>query len=114
MAKWAGKVGYGIEVRVKPGVTETKIIERNYTGDVERTSRRYQTDNNMNNDLDVSNEISLVADPFAYENFVNIKYVTWLGQRWRVSNINVQYPRLSLSIGGIYNGPTAEETSTSG
>ena len=114
MTKWAGKVGYGIEVRVKPGVTETQIIERNYTGDVERVSRRYQTDNNMNNDLDISNEISIVADPFAYENFVNIKYVTWLGQRWRVSNINVQYPRLSLSIGGIYNGPTAEETSTSG
>lgn len=114
MTKWAGNVGYGIEVRVKPGVTETQIIERNYTGDVERVSRRYQTDNNMNNDLDISNEISIVADPFAYENFVNIKYVTWLGQRWRVSNINVQYPRLSLSIGGIYNGPTAEETSTSG
>ena len=114
MTKWAGKVGYGIEVRVKPGVTETQIIERNYTGDVERVSRRYQTDNNMNNDLDISNEISLVADPFAYENFVNIKYVTWLGQRWRVSNATIQYPRLSLSIGGIYNGPTAEETSTSG
>lgn len=109
MTKWAGKVGYGIEVRVKPGVTETQIIERNYTGDVERVSRRYQTDNNMNNDLDISNEISLVADPFAYENFVNIKYVTWLGQRWRVSNVSIQHPRLSLSIGGIYNGPTAEE-----
>jgi len=39
-----------------------------------------------------------------------IRYVTWMGTKWRVANIDVNYPRLNLSIGDVYNddsGPAA-------
>lgn len=110
MTKWYGKIGFESTVEDTPGVWVEKIEERPYFGDVLRNFRRWQNGEYLNDDLNVSNQISVVADPFAYQNFHSIRYVEFMGARWKVSSVEVQYPRLILEVGGVYN---AQPTGTS-
>lgn len=104
MAKWYGKIGYANLEETAPGVWEEQITERSYFGDVIRNNRKLQSSEHLNDDINVSNEISIVADPYAIDNFHSMRYIEFMGTRWKVSNIDVQYPRLILSLGGVYNG----------
>ena len=104
MAKFYGSIGYGETKETRPGVWEEVLTEREYFGDVLQFNRRLESGENLNDDLNVNNKISIVADPFACENFHAMRYVTWAGARWKVTNVEVQYPRLILTIGGVYNG----------
>lgn len=103
MGKFYGAIGYASNVEISPGVWDDVITVRNYSGDVIRNTRQYQSSDTINDNLNISNEISIVADPFAYENFHSMKYVEFMGAKWKISNVEVQYPRLILTIGGVYN-----------
>lgn len=105
MARFYGKVGYGTSVNQGNGIFEDVIIEREYFGDVVRNTRRLQNEEKVNNDLSVGNSISIVADPYANDHFFAIRYVEWAGALWKVSEVEVQIPRLILRLGGVYNGP---------
>lgn len=102
--KWFGTIGYAETVETKPGIWEEKITEREYFGDLIRNSRRIQSTDKVNSDLDISNEISIVSDPYAYENFHSMRYAEFMGAKWKITNVEVQYPRLTLTLGGVYNG----------
>lgn len=104
MAKFYGLIGYAETSETSPGVWTEVITERSYYGDVIKNSRRWQAGENLNDDLTINNQISIVADPFAYQNFHAIKYIKWMGASWKITNIDVQSPRLILTIGGVYNG----------
>ena len=104
MGKWYGAIGYAATIEARPGVSKQKITERSYYGDFIRNIRRLQDAGKVNDDLNVSNEISIIADPFAYQNFHTMRYVTYMGVKWKISSVEVQYPRLILTIGGVYNG----------
>lgn len=104
MAKFYGPIGYAETEETSPGVWTEVVTERNYYGDITRNSRTIQNGENLNDDLNVSNVVSIVADAFAYQNFHKIRYVRWMGADWKISNVEVQHPRLILSIGGVYNG----------
>lgn len=104
MAKWYGLIGYAENVETTPGVWEEQITERPYYGDVVRNTRRLQNSDSVNDNIDVSNEISIVADPFANQNFHAMRYIEFMGARWKITSVEVQYPRLRLTIGGVYNG----------
>lgn len=104
MNKFYGKIGYAISEETVPGVWVERIVERSYYGDVIRNIRRLQSSENLNDDINVSNEISIVVDAFANQNFHSMRYVEYMGTKWKVSSIEVKYPRLILSIGGVYNG----------
>lgn len=104
MAKFFGKIGYAETVETTPGVWEEKITEREYFGDLIRNTRSLQSGEQLNDNINISNEISIVADPFAYENFHSMRYVEFMNAKWKVSSVEVQYPRLILSVGGLYNG----------
>lgn len=106
MSKFYGKIGYTEYVKTSPDVWKEKITERPYYGDVIRNTRRLENGEWLNDDVNVNNTISVVADAYLLENFFNIRYVEWMGARWKVSNIEVQRPRLVLTIGGLYNGTT--------
>lgn len=110
MAKFYGPVGYAETVETAPGVKEEQITERMYYGDLIRNTRRLETADKLNNDINIANEISIVADPFARNNFHKMRYVGYMGSLWKVTTVEVQYPRLILTIGGVYNG---KKTSTS-
>lgn len=104
MAKWDGKVGYVTTEKNDLGVWEPKVTELPYFGDIlSNTSRRSEA-GKVNDELNVANRISIVADPFAYGNFSTIKYVEFMGSLWEVSAAEVQYPRIILTIGGVYSG----------
>jgi hypothetical protein len=103
MAKFFGVIGYGITGERAPGVYEDYIIDKNYFGDILQFSKRNENGSGLNDNIVVNNKISIVADAFAYENFINIKYVSWLGVKWKVTNVEVQHPRLFLTVGGVYN-----------
>ena len=105
MAKWFGKIGFAEMVETVPGVWEEKITERSYYGDVGRNTRRLQTADQLNDDINVANEISIVADPFANQNFHMMRYVEFMGAKWKIGDVEVRYPRLVLRVGGVYNGP---------
>lgn len=108
MARFHGKVGYGVPVEESPGVFVDAITEREYFGDVFRNTRQLNGGENLNPDLTVANTISVVVDAYAREHFFNIRYVEWSGELWIVTAVEVQAPRLVLSLGEVYNGPTAE------
>lgn len=106
MAKFYGKVGYAetVETPVGSGIWKETIVERPYYGDLIRNNRRLQFANQVNDDINVSNEISILADPYANQNFHAMRYVEFMGAKWKISSVEVQYPRLILSVGGVYNG----------
>ena len=104
MAKYFGKIGFAETTETIPGVWSDQIIERSYSGDVLKNTQRWEKGDGINDDLNIKNTISIVSDVYANDNFYSIKYVTWRGVKWKVTEIEVQHPRLILSIGGIYNG----------
>jgi hypothetical protein len=104
MAKYHGKVGYAELNETAPGVWSETIIEREYNGDLLQNSRRLQTTDQVNSDLTISNRISIVADPFAITHFHTMRYAEYAGVKWTVTNAEVAYPRLVLTLGGVYNG----------
>jgi hypothetical protein len=103
MAKFYGVIGYIKTVEVEPGIWEEQTIEHNYYGDITRPISRFQPSGGVNDDINVSNNISIVADPFANENFQYMRYVVLMGAKWKITNIEIQFPRLLLTVGGVYN-----------
>lgn len=104
MAKFYGVIGYAITEETKPDVWVEKMITRKYTGDLNRNYRRLDSSSKVNDDVNISNEVSIVADPFAYQNFHAMRYLEYMGSKWKVTGVEVQFPRLILTIGGLYNG----------
>lgn len=108
MAKFYGEIGYGesVESSEESGVWVDIVNEVSYFGDVIRNTRNMDTTENLNPDISVGNSISIVADQYAIEHFFAIRYIRWAGTLWTVTKVEVQSPRLVLSLGSVYNGPT--------
>lgn len=105
MARFYGPIGYAKPVEASPGDWVDEITERKYYGDVLRnTSRWASTPDSTNDNLNVNVQISIVADPYAEQNFSTIKYVEFMGTKWKVTDATPQYPRIILTLGGVYNG----------
>ncbi len=104
MAKWYGKIGYAVTAEVEPGCWENAIVERSYFGDLTRDRYKRQSSDKVNDDITLSNMLSIIADPWAYQNCSTIAYVEIAGAKWKVTDVEIQSPRLILSIGGVYNG----------
>ena len=105
MAKFYGKLGFVSYEKRRPGVySEVGIENRFYSGDVIRNARRWENGESINDDLTISNSISIIADPYAYDHLSAIRYVEWMGTKWKVSSFEIQRPRLILQLGGVYNG----------
>lgn len=103
MAKFYGNIGYMQTVEEEPGIWVEDIVEREYYGDYMRNSSSFQQSGQVNDNISMSNSISIVADPYAHENFQHMRYVVINDQKWKITNIEVQYPRLILTVGGVYN-----------
>lgn len=104
MAKFAGLVGYVTQEETVPGVWTPVEEERFMKGDIYTQSSRYQSGDKVNEDIALSNRISLVGDAFAFDNYYAIRWIIMGGQKWEVTTVEVKRPRLELNVGGIYNG----------
>lgn len=108
MAKYHGKIGF-VTIKEQPlGVDIEEATEREYFGDVQKRSRKWETGESVNDNLNVNVQISIVADSYLRENCFAVRYICWMGARWKVTSVEPTYPRLTLTIGGVYNGPTPE------
>lgn len=110
MAKWYGAVGFATTVETRPGYYEEQMIKGNYYGDLLSNFRNLQNSGKVNDDVDIANKISMIADPFANYNFHAIRYAEFMGTNWKVTNVEVQYPRLILTLGGVYHGDTGKSS----
>lgn len=108
MAKFFGKLGFMETTETSPGVWEEIITERCYYGDILQITRRWTPDSDKENDnVSVDNKFSIIVDGFAYEHLHSLRYIEWFGTKWKVKTIEVEYPRLTVYIGGVYNGDDA-------
>ena len=103
MPKFYGKIGFATSLETEPGIWEEIIVERSYPGELIRNVRRIESPNKINSDLNISNQISILADPYVNDNMQRIRYAEFMGSKWKVETVEVQYPRLVLSLGGVYN-----------
>ena len=105
MARWHGDIGFATTVETRPGVYVEEITVRHYSGDLIRNTRKLQSSSQVNDDINIANEFSIVAAPYANQNLYSMRYVTFMGTKWKITSVDAsQYPRLTLSVGGIYNG----------
>ena len=103
MPKFYGKIGFAEMAETKPGVWEEIIVERNYYSEVTRNTRKLVASSHLNDNVSVNNEISIIADPYAKQNFHSMRYAEFLGTIWEITSIEEHFPRLILSLGGVYN-----------
>lgn len=107
MAKFYGTIGFSEQVEEAPGVWIDKITVQSYYGDLIRNTRKLQSRDQLNDNIDIANDISIIADPYAVENFHKMRYVEFMGTKWKITSVEVQYPRLILTVGGVWNGESA-------
>ena len=104
MAKFRGIVGFSDSVEKEPGIHVENIIRKTYSGDILRRNRRLESSGNINDNINISNEISIVADAYALHHFYAIRYVEFEGAKWKVSSVDATMrPRLVMTLGGLYN-----------
>ena len=109
MAKFCGPIGYGVRVETRPGVWRDTIQEHVSYGDIDRAASNWAaSSDSTNDDLNINIQISIVSDPFTRDNLHSMKYVRFMGGYWKITKVEPRHPRLILTIGGVYNGPTAQ------
>jgi len=104
MARYSGKIGYAIGSETSPGIWESQITECDCKGDIITARRSNQQGENVNDNIVLNSTFSVLGDAFSYDNFLFIKYITFMGVKWRVTAVEVVRPRLLLTVGGVYNG----------
>lgn len=105
MPKFCGKIGLFMQEETAPGVWDDRIIEKKCYGETVRDNRRFQNHSQQNDDITTSNSFSIVADREAYTYFHSIKYIEYMGVKWKVEAVDGSNPpRLTLDVGGVYNG----------
>ncbi len=96
-------IGYVQTVEKAPGVWVEESIEKPYYGELTRLSGNLDGNSTVVSNINLANEISIVADPFANENITSMRYVVFKGMKWKIKSVEVSYPRLILKTGGIYH-----------
>lgn len=109
--RFSGTVGYAEQAETIPGVWTDVITEYHYSGDVIRNNRHLGSPTLeppvTQGELALENSFSILADAHAYANFMNMRYISWEGTNWKITNIEVRRPRLILTVGGQWDGNTA-------
>lgn len=103
MAKYYGKIGFAETVETEPGVWQEQIIERDYYGDLIRNNRRYDNSQYLNDNVNINNQFSVLADEYANSHIGSMRYLWYMGQKWKINSASIEYPRITLEVGGLYN-----------
>lgn len=111
MAKFYGPIGFAETVEDPPdsGIAVSRIVERVYSGDIMRRNVTNETQAVVNPSLNINNEISIVIDNYILNNTHNMRYIGYLGTRWELRTISIDYPRMTITLGGLYNGPSPDD-----
>lgn len=106
MAKFCGYIGFETPKELRPGVWSSDIVEHKYYGDITRNNRKWENGTDVNDDLNISNVFSVLADSFCKKNLGCMKYLVYMGTKWKIKSVDIQLPRLNITVGGVYHdGP---------
>lgn len=105
MARFVGTVGFAMIEETRPSIYEEVYRERLYKGDLIRKSRQWSPSEHLNDDIQIANDISIIADSFAVMNLGVMRYVHWMDQYFEISSaaIDNDRHRITLSLGGVFN-----------
>lgn len=106
MSRFEALVGYESPGEMVNHVYQAVVVERDYTGEELQVLRSLIDSGKVNSDISLLNRYSIWADAYALEHYSWIKYLVKDEVRWTVTSVEVQRPRLILSLGGVYNGPS--------
>lgn len=105
MTRFCGKIGFSVTVETEPGVwADDQTVPRQYYGDITRIGRRWEKGEGLNDDLIVNNYISVIADEFMTQNLESMKWVEISGSKWKIASVELEYPRVKITLGGVWNG----------
>ena len=102
MAKYYGMIGFATQEETKPGIQEDVIVERHYKGDVVRNGRRYDRSENINDNYTITNQFSIVSDAFLYSHIPALRYLEYMGSKFKIVSAEIDRPRVTISVGGVY------------
>jgi hypothetical protein len=98
MARFAGFVGYVTQVESVPGVWSPVENPKYMRGDVIR-----QSSTSQNGDISLNHRVSLIGDSYTFNNYYNIKWVEIGSAKWSVTSVEIQRPRVIITLGGLWN-----------
>ena len=115
--KWHGMIGFETQVEVsddprKATVWKPQIVPKHYYGEVQRIIKREGSGDKVNNDISFNNQFFIISDLYAQHNAYNMKWIEWMGRKWHITEITIEYPRITINIGGEYFD--GNDTPTSG
>ena len=110
--KFHGNVGFIQTTNEGHSVHKANLVEKPYFGDVLKYHKQYDAGQQEHDEITINNQISIVANAFAYQNIGFMRYVVWNGQKWKITSADLDYPRIVLTIGGLYNVAGNREGST--
>lgn len=102
MAKYYGIIGFATQQETKPGIWEDVIEERPYKGDVLRNGRRYDRSESINDNFTITNQFSIVSDAFLYSHIPALRYLEYMGSKFKIVSAEIDRPRVTISVGGVY------------
>lgn len=102
MARYYGNIGFAIQTETKPGIWEDSIEERPYKGEVIRNGRRYENGEGINDNFTITNSFSIISDAFLYSHIPAMRYLEYLGSKFKIVSVDIDRPRVILSVGGVY------------
>lgn len=110
--RFYGIIGYGIPITDDYGVTKDTIVERKHFGDIIRLTSTNENAQQVEDNIRLNCQFSIVLDSFITENFQFIKFIEWNGVMWKASSItpDPDRPRLTVHVGSVYNGPRGDGT----
>lgn len=101
-----GRIGY-VSTSQDPDHPTTwneSVSWRYYPGELSALSHRWMNSaEDSNSNINITNKLSIIADPYMCQNASAIRYVELMGSAWYVDSIQIEYPRIILSVGGVAN-----------
>lgn len=102
MSRFSGKLGFVITRETEEGVWLEDVVEISVKGTIRSLWVRNNNNASVNTDLRLTDEISVLMDTKIKTHLETLKYVVWKGSKWEVQSIGVNYPRLTINLGGLY------------
>ena len=112
MARYYGNIGFATPVETSPGIWEDSIEERPYKGDVLQSGRRWDNSENINDNFTITNRFSIISDVFLYSHIPALRYLEYMGTKFKITSVSIARPRVDITVGGVYvAGESSSESS---
>ena len=103
MARFYGKIGFVDTYESSPGIWSERTVSKTYSGDVLNNRRRFENGESINDNPVMVNYISVVGDDYMLDNYEMMRWVEFNSKRWKITAVELEYPRVKINFGGLWN-----------